>query len=49
MEYTPEQQAFYLHLAKKYRLHQTGGSDFHGEKVKPEVKLESYRLNLDWL
>lgn len=48
-KYTPEQQAFYLYLAEKYRLHQTGGSDFHGERVKPEVKLESYRLNLDWL
>lgn len=48
-KYTPEQQVFYLHLAEKYHLHQTGGSDFHGEKVKPEVKLESYNLNLDWL
>ena len=48
-KYTPDQQAFYLHLAEKYRLHQTGGSDFHGEKVKPEVKLESYSLNLNWL
>lgn len=48
-KYTPEQQAFYIYLAERYRLHQTGGSDFHGEKVKPDVKLELYRLNLDWL
>lgn len=30
--------ACYLELARKYRLHVTGGSDFHGE-VKPEVRL----------
>lgn len=48
-KYTPEQQAFYLHLAEKYRLHQTGGSDFHGEKVKPDVKLASLELELAWL
>jgi 3',5'-nucleoside bisphosphate phosphatase len=28
----------YLELARKYKLHVTGGSDFHGE-VKPEVRL----------
>lgn len=48
-KYTPEQQAFYLQLAEKYRLHQTGGSDFHGEKVKPDVKLAALELTLDWL
>lgn len=48
-KYTPERQEFYLRLAEKYHLHQTGGSDFHGEKVKPEVNLELYSLNLDWL
>lgn len=48
-KYSPEQQAFYLRLAEKHRLHQTGGSDFHGERVKPEVKLGSYGLDLDWL
>ena len=31
-KYTPEQRAFYLRLAEKYRLHQTGGSDFHGKR-----------------
>ena len=38
-KYTQEQQAFYLRLAEKYKLHQTGGSDFHGEKVKPDIRL----------
>ena len=48
-KYTPEQQAFYLHLAEKYQLHQTGGSDFHGEKVKPDVELAKWPLELAWL
>ncbi len=48
-KYTPEQQAFYLHLAEKYQLHQTGGSDFHGERVKPDVELAALELELDWL
>lgn len=48
-KYTPEQQSFYLHLAEKYQLHQTGGSDFHGERVKPDVELAVLDLNVDWL
>lgn len=48
-KYTPEQQKFYLHLAEKYNLHKTGGSDFHGEKVKPDIELASLELELDWL
>ncbi len=48
-KYTPEQQQFYLHLAEKYQLHQTGGSDFHGERVKPDVELAALELDLDWL
>lgn len=48
-KYTPEQQRFYFHLAKKYQLHQTGGSDFHGERVKPDVELAMLELELDWL
>lgn len=47
--YTEKQQEFYLHLTKKYHLNQTGGSDFHGEKVKPDIKLAALRLELDWL
>ena len=48
-KYTSEQQAFYLYLAEKYQLHRTGGSDFHGEKVKPDVELAALDFELDWL
>lgn len=50
-KYTPEQQEFYLHLTEKYRLHRTGGSDFHGEKVKPNIQLAVININenLEWL
>lgn len=47
--YTPAQTALYLHLAEKYRLHITGGSDFHGERVKPDITLAAWDLELDWL
>lgn len=47
--FTPAQQAFYLSLAEKYRLHVTGGSDFHGERVKPDISLAALALDLDWL
>lgn len=48
-KYTPEQQAFYLNLTEKYKLHQTGGSDFHGEKVKPDIQLAKLTLELEWV
>ena len=48
-KYTQEQQKFYLHLTEKYHMHHTGGSDFHGEKVKPDVQLAKLELELDWL
>ena len=48
-KHTPEMTAQYLQLAKKYGLHITGGSDFHGEKVKPEVRMAALELELDWL
>lgn len=47
--YTPDQTAFYLRLAKQYDLHITGGSDFHGERVKPDIQLAAWELELDWL
>ncbi|MDE7245228.1 MAG: PHP domain-containing protein [Oscillospiraceae bacterium] len=47
--HTPEQQAYYLRLADKYHLHITGGSDFHGERVKPDISLAALSLELDWL
>ncbi len=48
-KYTPEQQELYLHLTEKYQLHRTGGSDFHGEMVKPDIELAALDLDLDWL
>lgn len=48
-KYTLEQQAFYLHLIEKYSLRATGGSDFHGERVKPDVALAAWELDVDWL
>lgn len=47
--HTPEQQAFYLRLAGKYNLYVTGGSDFHGEAVKPDIQLTPWELELGWL
>lgn len=47
--HTPEQTAFYLRMAEKYSLHITGGSDFHGEKVKPDIQLAAWELEMDWL
>ena len=47
--HTTEQTAEYLALAEKYGLHITGGSDFHGEKNKPDHPLAAWELELDWL
>lgn len=47
--HTPEQTTEYLGVAKKYGLHITGGSDFHGEKNKPDHPLTAWELELDWL
>lgn len=48
-KHSPEQRAFYLRLAEKYRLRVTGGSDFHGERVKPDVELAAWDLDAEWL
>lgn len=48
-KHTPAQRAFYLRLAEKHRLRVTGGSDFHGERVKPDVALAAWDLEADWL
>jgi len=47
--HTPEQTAEYLRIAQKHDLHITGGSDFHGEKNKPDHPLAAWKLDLDWL
>ena len=48
-KHRPEQQALYLRLAEEFHLHITGGSDFHGERVKPDVSLAKWNLAIDWL
>ncbi len=47
--HTPEQTADYITIAEKYGLHITGGSDFHGEKNKPDNPLAAWELEPDWL
>ncbi|MCI8942464.1 MAG: hypothetical protein HFF71_05495 [Oscillospiraceae bacterium] len=47
--HTPQQEAFYLHLVEKYGLHATGGSDYHGELVKPDIQLAALPLETRWL
>lgn len=47
--HTPEQTAEYLRLAERHDLHVTGGSDFHGEKNKPDHPLAAWELELGWL
>ena len=48
-QHTRPQTEEYLRLAKKHGLHITGGSDFHGEKNKPDNPLAAWELELDWL
>lgn len=36
---SPEQTEYFLALARKFNFIHTGGSDFHGEKVKPGVNI----------
>lgn len=37
--HTPEQTQYYLSLAQKLELYVTGGSDFHGQKIKLDICL----------
>lgn len=47
--HTPEMVQYYLSLAKKYELHISGGSDFHGATIQPDTILQPIKLELDWL
>jgi len=38
-EHSPNDTLNYLEIAKKHSLVITGGTDYHGDKVKPEIKL----------
>lgn len=50
-KHTPEQTEYCLSLARRFGLHVTGGSDFHGdgEKFKPDYPMAKLELELDWL
>lgn len=48
-QHTPEQREAYLALAGRCGLHITGGSDFHGERNKPDNLLTAWDLELEWL
>lgn len=48
-KYTQLLHEYYVYLTQKYNLHGTGGSDFHGEKIKPDTYLSHLQLDLDWL
>jgi predicted metal-dependent phosphoesterase TrpH len=42
-EHSPELQQYYVGLAKELDLLPTGGSDFHGPSVKPDIELGTGR------
>lgn len=42
---TKEEMNFYLKLANKYNLLISGGSDYHGRIVKPEIEIGTGQNN----
>ena len=47
--HTPEMVRTYLDLAKRYDLHVSAGSDFHGEQVRPDTHLCPVPIEVGWL
>lgn len=43
--HTKEEMDYYLEIANKYDLLISGGSDFHGKNVKPDIKLGTGKNN----
>ena len=43
--HTKEEMDYYLDIANKYNLLISGGSDFHGESVKPDIELGTGKNN----
>ncbi|MGM9875763.1 MAG: PHP domain-containing protein [Bacilli bacterium] len=43
--HTKEEMQYYLEIANKYNLLTSGGSDFHGKTVKPDIELGSGKDN----
>lgn len=48
-KHTKEMTQKYLDFAKKYNLNVTAGSDFHGERIKPDVRLMPTKLDISWI
>lgn len=46
-DHKPEDEKKYRALAQEYHLLATGGSDFHGEALKPGVKLGRWGVSVD--
>lgn len=44
--HTKEETEFYLSVAEKYNLLVSGGSDFHGQTVKPDINIGTGKGNL---
>lgn len=44
--HSKEEMDYYLEIANKYNLLISGGSDYHGDSVKPEVELGTGKNNL---
>lgn len=43
--HTKEEMQYYLEIANKYNLLVSGGSDFHGKTVKPDIEIGSGKNN----
>ena len=43
--HTKEEMNYYLEIANKYNLLISGGSDYHGHSVKPDIELGTGRNN----
>lgn len=43
--HTKEEMEYYLDIANKYNLFISGGSDYHGKSVKPDIELGSGKNN----
>lgn len=44
---TYEEMEYYMSIAKKYNLAYSVGSDYHGEHIKPDIKLGSGKNNIN--
>lgn len=47
--HTPEMVQTFLAMADQLNLHISGGSDFHGEVVRPDTALMPTRMDISWL